>query len=286
VSLSDILGSALSGLNAAQAGLRSASNNIANVNTPGYARERVPLQTGVTAGQVTGVRALEAVRVADRFLEATVYRRAGDWGAAEAVAGSLDRLQALLGAPGDASGLPARLDAIGAAAVAMTGAAAREPTVRGFVGAVQQSLAALQTLNSDVSALREDSEREFSYTIGTINCLLQRIDGLNDTVARQAAGGRASNGAVDQRMSAVEELARLLRIEVREGSDGRLSIDTAGGVSLLDAASGSSTIRQARAAPSHSTPRSRYASWRPTGALARKQANGWTRRRSADGWAG
>src|SRR6476661_6650313 len=106
MSLSQILGSALSGLSAAQAGLRSASNNIANVNTPGYARERVPLQTGVTAGQVTGVRAQEAVRVADRFLEATVYRRAGEWGQAEAVANTLDRLQALLGAPGDSGGLP------------------------------------------------------------------------------------------------------------------------------------------------------------------------------------
>ncbi len=234
MSLSDILGSALSGLNAAQAGLRSASNNIANVNTPGYARERVPLQTGVTAGQVSGVRSLEAVRVADRFLEATVYRRASDWGSAEAVASSLDRLQALLGAPGDASGLSARLDAIGAAAVTMTGAAGSEPTVRGFVGAVQQSLSALQTLDSDVNALREDAEREFSYTVDTINNLLRRIDSLNDTVARQAAGGRASNGAVDQRMSAVEELAGLIGVEVREGSDGRLTIDTTSGVTLLD----------------------------------------------------
>ncbi|GAA4033899.1 flagellar hook-associated protein FlgK [Sphingomonas rosea] len=234
MSLSQILGSALSGLNAAQAGLRSASNNIANVNTPGYARERVPLQTGVTAGQVTGVRAQEAVRVADRFLEATVYRRAGEWGQAEAVANTLDRLQALLGAPGDSGGLPARLDAIGAAAVAMTGGAASEPTVRGFVGSVQQALSSLQTLDSDVAGLRVDAEREFSYTVDTINTLLQRIDRLNDAVARQAAGGRAANGATDQRMSAVEELSGLIKVEVREGADGRLTIDTAGGVTLLD----------------------------------------------------
>ena len=234
MSLSDILGSALSGLNAAQAGLRSASNNIANVNTPGYARERVPLQTGVTAGQVSGVRAMEAVRVADRFLEATVYRRAGDWGQAEAVATTLDRLQAMLGSPGDSSGLPARLDAIGAAAVAMTGAAGSEPTVRGFVGAVGQALSSLQTLDEDVAALQIDAERELSYTVDTINNLLRRIDGLNDTVARQAVGGKASNGAIDQRMSAVEELAGLIRIEVREGRDGRVTIDTAGGATLLD----------------------------------------------------
>nr|WP_314445716.1 flagellar basal body rod C-terminal domain-containing protein [uncultured Sphingomonas sp.] len=234
MSLSDILGSALSGLNAAQAGLRSASNNIANVNTPGYAREWVPLETGVTAGRVSGVRALESLRVADRFLESTVYRRAGDWGQAEAVASSLDRLQALLGAPGDTSGLPARLDAIGAAAVAMTGAAGSEPTVRSFVGSVGQALSALQTLDSDVTALRIDAERELSYTVDTINSLLRRIDGLNDSVARQAASGRAGNGAVDQRMTAVEELAGLIKIEVRQGEDGRLTIDTAGGATLLD----------------------------------------------------
>ena len=234
MSLSDILGSALSGLNAAQAGLRSASNNIANVNTPGYVRERVMLETGVTAGQVTGVRTLEAVRIADRFLETTVYRRASDWGQAEVVASSLDRLQSLLGGPGDAGGLPARLDAIGAAAVAMTGASGSEPTVRGFVGAVGQALAALQTLDSDVTSLRIDAEREFSFTVDSINTLLKRIDGLNDAVARQAAGGRASNGAVDQRMSAVEELAGLIRIEVREGQDGRLTIDSGTGVTLLD----------------------------------------------------
>ena len=38
MSLSGILGNALSGLQASQAGLRASSNNVANVNTPGYAR--------------------------------------------------------------------------------------------------------------------------------------------------------------------------------------------------------------------------------------------------------
>ena len=50
MSLSDILGSAVSGLSASQAGIRSVSNNIANVGTPGYARERVSLATGDALG--------------------------------------------------------------------------------------------------------------------------------------------------------------------------------------------------------------------------------------------
>src|SRR5689334_5375479 len=112
MALNEILGSAISGLSAAQAGLRSVSNNIANVGVAGYARERVNLSTGVTSGKVSGVVVGEPTRVADRFLEATVYRRSGDYGRAEVSANYLDRLQSLLGEPGASSGLPARLDAI------------------------------------------------------------------------------------------------------------------------------------------------------------------------------
>ena len=234
MSLSDILGSALSGMNAAQAGLRSASNNIANVNTPGYARERVSLQAGVTAGRVSGVLVGEPERVADRFLEANVYRRSGDWGRADAVATYLDRLQTMLGAPGADGGLPARIDAIGAAAVAMTGSVAGEQTVRSFVTNVQDALNGLQQLDRDVTALRTDVEGEVGFAVQSINDLLRRIDTLNESVARQSAMGRASGGATDLRMTAVEELSGYLKINVREGTDGRLTIETAGGVTLLD----------------------------------------------------
>ena len=234
MSLNDILGSALSGLNAAQAGLRTTSTNIANVNTPGYARERVNLAPGVTAGRVSGVRVSEPNRVADRFLEANVYRRQGDWGRATAVSAYLDRLQALLGAPGSDSGLPARIDAIGAAAVAMTGSAASEQTVRSFTNTVQDALVSLQQVSRDVASLRTDAESELGHTVERINDLLRRIDTLNDTVARSAAMGRSTAGATDLRMSAVEELSSLLKVNVREQSDGRLTIETAGGVTLVD----------------------------------------------------
>ena len=117
MALSDILGSAMSGLNAAQAGLRVVSTNIANVGTTGYARERLNVSTNVIGGRVNGVVVGETTRVADRFLEAASYRRAGDVGSAETTAGYLDRLQALLGAPSAESSLTAQLDEIGRAHV-------------------------------------------------------------------------------------------------------------------------------------------------------------------------
>ena len=49
MSLNEILHTATSGLAASQAGMRSVSNNIANVGVSGYARERTSISTAVTA---------------------------------------------------------------------------------------------------------------------------------------------------------------------------------------------------------------------------------------------
>ncbi len=234
MSLNEILGSAVSGLAAAQAGLRSVSNNIANVGVAGYARERVNLSTGVVSGNINGVVVGEPTRIADRFLEATVYRRSGDYGRSEVTANYLDRLQALLGEPGSASGLPARLDAISAAAVAMTGAQGTQQTVAQFTANVQDAIDSMQQLKSDVSGLRGDVESEVGYTVDKVNSLLSRIYELNATVAQQQGLGRSASGALDQRMTAIEELSGLIGVNVREQPDGRVTIDSASGVVLLD----------------------------------------------------
>lgn len=224
----------MSGLNAAQAGLRSASNNIANVGTPGYARERIALSPGVTAGRVSGVVVGEPSRVADRFLEATVYRRTGDIGQAEVGAAYLDRLQSLLGVPGAESGLPARLDAIAASAVAMTGSPSSVQSVAAFAADVQDAIGSMRQLDTDVAGLRADVESEVGYSVERINGLLSRIHDLNDSVSRLDGAGRSSAGVGNQRMSAIEELSGLIKVTVREQPDGRVSIDTATGAVLLD----------------------------------------------------
>lgn len=234
MSLNEIMSSAISGLAASQAGLRSVSNNIANVGTPGYARERVTQTTGVSAGRVNGVTVGEPSRIADSFLEATVYRRAGDIGSAAVTASYLDRLQSLLGAPGAEYGLPARLDAIAGSAVAMTGTQTSAQTAAGFTANVQDAITSINQLGTDVAALKSDVQSEVSQSVDRINGLLVRINDLNGSVARLDGNGRSSAGVADQRMSAIEELSGLMKVTVREQPDGRVAIDTASGIPLLD----------------------------------------------------
>nr|WP_221240438.1 flagellar basal body rod C-terminal domain-containing protein [Sphingobium boeckii] len=212
--------------------MRSVSNNIANVGVSGYARERTTISTATTAGRVTGVLIGQPERVADSFLENAVFRRGGDMGRSEAVASYLDRLQALLGAPGAESGIAGRIDAIAASAATMTGASGSPETIAQFTGNVQDALLSIKQLDGDVKNLRADVETELGYTVDRINVLLDQIHDLNDQIAQ--TGGQSANGAENRRVAAVDELSTLMKVNVRQQQDGRVTIETGSGQVLLD----------------------------------------------------
>lgn len=233
MSLNDILNSAMSGLAGSQAGLRTVSNNIANVSTPGYARERANLSTGVSGGRVSGVVVGEPSRIADKFLENSVYQRGGASGRSEITSSYYDRLQALFGAPDSESGLAARINRISSSAAEISLQGSTQSLAL-FTSNVADTIDAISGLQKDVSNLRADAETELGFSIERINVLLGQIHELNSEVSRLQGLGRSSSGASDLRMSALEELSQLVDITVREQADGRVTVDSASGQVLLD----------------------------------------------------
>ncbi|MFC6622720.1 flagellar hook-associated protein FlgK [Novosphingobium panipatense] len=234
MSLSSILNSAKSGLAASQAGMQTVSTNIANVGTAGYARQTVSQSASIAGGNVTGVVVGEPARVADKFLENTVYQRGGEAGRTEAVSTYLDRLQSLLGTPGADSGLSARLTAISTSISEVGGLQGSPEAIAMFTGNVADAIYALDALQSDVGALRSDVESEVSDTVDRVNVLLRKVHGLNAEVSRLQGLGLSASGPADERMNALQELSGLVEVKVREQPDGRVTIDTASGQVLLD----------------------------------------------------
>lgn len=234
MSLSQILGTALSGLDAAQAGLRSVSTNIANAGTAGYARERVATTTNVVAGRGAGVVVGEPQRVADRFLERASYAATGDAARAGVVAEMLGRLDALLGAPDSASGIAAllgRVESEAALLAASDGGALAQGALREAAG---DALGALERLGGDIAGLTGEASAELATGLTRANELLGEIHVLNDAVARGTATDQATAGPESRRAALVEELAGLVALDVRAQVDGRLNLDLPGGRPLLD----------------------------------------------------
>ncbi|WP_232493724.1 flagellar hook-associated protein FlgK [Novosphingobium kaempferiae] len=234
MSLNSILNSAMSGLGASQAGMQTVSTNIANVSTPGYARQKVAQSASVAGGTVNGVIVGEPTRVADKFLENAVYQRGGAAGRAEAVSTYLDRMQSLLGAPDSKSGLAARLSAITSAVSQIAGLQGSAQSIALFTGNVSDSIDALNGLQKDVANLQADVESEVSDTVGRVNVLLRKVHGLNAEVSRLQGLGLSTSGPADERMNALQELSGLMEVTVREQPDGRVTIDSASGQVLLD----------------------------------------------------
>jgi flagellar hook-associated protein 1 FlgK len=110
MSLSIALQTAVSGLQAAQAQLRAVSDNIANVNTPGYVRKTVDQQQLTVAGMGMGVQVTGVRRVTDQYLQLASLTAGSDSGRWAAFSQYLDNAQSLFGDPASDTFFFNRLD--------------------------------------------------------------------------------------------------------------------------------------------------------------------------------
>ncbi|MGL4208531.1 MAG: flagellar basal body protein, partial [Candidatus Adiutrix sp.] len=106
---------ALSGMNMSQAGMEVASHNIANVNTPGYSRQRLNLTTTPTWkagswGQMgTGVTAQNISRYHDEFLTRSIITKSAEYTKQAAQKATIDALEAFFN-ESDGNGINAAMN--------------------------------------------------------------------------------------------------------------------------------------------------------------------------------
>ena len=233
LSLNGILASALSGLQTNQAALRTVSNNVANINTDGYARRVVDQQAQVSGGQLTGVDIAAIQRVADQFLNQealTAQATSSQYGTQN---DTYTQLSGLLGKPGDGTALTTQLGNVFAA----LSAASLSPTLG---TSQQQSLSAFQslattisTLSNAIGGLQQRVDQQVTSSIGTVNTLTKQIYSLNQQIQTANATGDTSTGLLDQRDLALAQLSKLIGVRTSDGSNGQLVVSTADGVDLV-----------------------------------------------------
>ena len=115
MSLNGIMSSALSALQTNTEALRVTSNNIANLNTQGYARRVVNEQTQSYGGQLGGVDIATVERVIDQYLGKETLSAAGSSARYDAQASMYGQLNGLLGSPGDGTALTSQLTNVSSA---------------------------------------------------------------------------------------------------------------------------------------------------------------------------
>ncbi|HEY2753891.1 flagellar hook-associated protein FlgK [Phenylobacterium sp.] len=240
MSLTIALQTAASGLQAAQASLRAVSDNIANVNTPGYVRKTVVQQQLVVDGAGAGVDIKGVQRVTDQYLQSASMTANSDASRYDAVSQYLDNAQSLFGDPSGSDYFFNLPDDI----AANFASAANDPSSTLLrtqaLNSVGNFLSEADRINGQVAALGKTVDTQIAGDVTQVNTLLAQIDKLNTDIARARVSGGDSTGSENLQSQALDQLTALMNVKVSPRDQGGVTVRSSEGVLL--AGDGASTL--------------------------------------------
>jgi flagellar hook-associated protein 1 FlgK len=245
MSLNAIMNTATSGLSAAQTQLRIVSDNVSNVNTPGYVRKIGDQVSMTSQGMGAGVEVARIRLATDRFLQAASLN-AGAEAARHGVRHELyDRIQSLFGDPGGTSGFFSQVDSVFSAFAASAEDPTSSPRRQDALFRTQALFDEAGRIGEQIQAVREDADGRIQSAVEKANELLQQIEGLNLEIARATVVNGDASGAETAQSALIGQLAELMDVRVTTRAVGGVSIRTGAGALL--AGEGAATLSYTRA---------------------------------------
>ena len=248
-SLTNVLNIGDSALRAQQMGLNVTGNNIANVNTPGYSRQRANLTPGMTVdGFGNGVDVGSLTRSRDFVLDRQHRFEAGQVGRLEFLENTMSTIEAIFTEV--AGGGSAETGAIfnQTSGAALTGAFSRffnafqdlanNPESLATRAAVKEEGVLLTEqfvrMDEHLGRLRDDLDAEFSNAVDAVNDLTAQISRLNvQILSNKADSTQVAGNLDDERDRLIDELSKLIDLTAREESDGTMTVSGAIGEGIL-----------------------------------------------------
>lgn len=226
-----------SSLQAHQASSATASHNLSNANTPGFARQRAHLQATLPAdyrgGAFIGRGALmqSVAQVRNVFVERQLPLAFASSSYSDARANGLSGLTAL--DPDGGAGLTNALDAF-------YGSLRQLTQMPGDRGARQAVVAAGRTVSlafnraaQNVASARFGLDAQLSAHVARVNDLAKSLARLNQQVRIEQASGAVPNDLLDARLRVQDELVQLTGAAVIPDADGNVNLKLPAGGALV-----------------------------------------------------
>jgi len=232
-----VLNTAKLAIAAQQQGLAVTSHNISNVNSPYYSRQTAVYspRDPVSYGHFwlgTGVDMSAVQRSADQLLENRLIDIKSDLASSEEMSNYMNVFEATLNENSDA-GISKLMTEFWNAWQGVsnnpTGAPERVAVYQKGVEIAQR----LDILANDLLQIETDVNSEISSTLCEIESYSSQIAELNKNLLGQEINN-ISHDMLDQRNGLVTELAKLIGVSTFEQPNGSLTINTAGGFSLVN----------------------------------------------------
>jgi flagellar hook-associated protein 1 FlgK len=234
--LNHILNTSRSALLSHRYAMDVTSNNIANVNTPGFSRRRINPTEAVPEitkqGSLgSGVTIESTTRVRESFLDQQLRIANQSLGYATMDDQTLTQVESTFSALSDVS-----------LGDAITGffnsfqSLAQNPEDYGRRNAVLQSgntmAQSFHTIANRITEIQQGIGDRVQTNVNMINKLTSDIAALNGKVIEGSAGGNDASDMKDQRDLKIDALSKLVRIQVNENANGSVNI-TIGGSQMV-----------------------------------------------------
>ncbi|GAB2182534.1 hypothetical protein DLREEDagrD3_27570 [Denitratisoma sp. agr-D3] len=249
---SGILGIAVSGLNAAQVGIQTASHNITNSSVTGYNRQTI-IQTTNTPNFTgsgflgTGTNVDTVKRVYNDFLYTQILGAQTNVAQLQTYSDQISQIDNVLA--DSTAGLSPGFDNFYSALQALGSSPSSVPARQAVLSSAQALVARFQSLDQQLSTMRNGVNSQITTEVGTINSLVQQVADINQRIIlAQAAGtGQPANDLLDRRDALMTELNKEVRITKQLESDGTYSVFFGNGQPLV----AGTQVYQLKAVPSN-----------------------------------
>lgn len=206
---------ATSGLNASAKLLATTSNNIANVNSEGYVRERTEFTSRLNGGVDFGF----TDRVLDVFAQNQLRRDTSQVGETQAFFDRAESLDNVLAS--EANSISASITRFFDAIQTATDDPTNMPSRDSVIGEAQGMLNRINQLGDFFKIKETEVEQQIEASVSVANGLIRQIGDLNEAI--QVAQGNSNvdtpTALLNQRDEAILGLAELVAIDVRRSSN-------------------------------------------------------------------
>ena len=236
----DLVGIGVSGLSAYQRSLATTGNNIANLGTEGYVRQRSIVES---AGQDptsrislgTGVRFAGVERIYDRFAEENLQRATSELSGQEALLRELKALQDSIGST--EAGLHGAFEEFFGAVRGLEVAPASVGARAGFVAAADGVALRFRSLGSTIGDFDRTTREAIGDAVVKSNSLLADLAEINKQLSNRASSAEQPMQLLDKRDAILGKLAEQIDVTVVIANNGVSSVyagESASGVALVE----------------------------------------------------
>ncbi|MDC0357661.1 flagellar hook-associated protein FlgK [Oligoflexia bacterium] len=234
-----IFNNAISSLAAQQAVIANTSSNITNVNTEGYARRSLHLQTRVSYGKGSGfsvgngVEIGELARVSDTFLNGVVRDATSDSEGYAIQQEFLKRVESLFSLSGEQNTIGSTLTDFYTAVDNLSADPASIELRSELVARAQDLTTTIKQTYDGLANLQDEADQRLVNEVSIVNNLTAQIAQLNGLISGREGNGNVAADERDKRDLLLQSLAEKIGFEMVEASDGSVMISLASGFPLV-----------------------------------------------------